>query len=237
MGEDPRHVHMVGSASLDLVLSTELLDREAAFAAVGLQVPDKSLLVNLHPNTLGDTGVELDALADALKAIWRPNMKFIFIGPNADHGNQTIHEMFELLSSMGVYKTNLESKVCLSLMYWCNAMVGNSSAGLYEAPSFGTPVVNIGDRQSGRLKAACITDCEPDTKDLIAAIRWALTVSKFPPQNPYGDGNACKRIAKVLAGIDNPRALLHKVWYNVYQPFSADRRRVEWTNSKIQQTL
>jgi len=214
MGEDPRHVHMVGSASLDLVLQTELLDRDATFAAVGLKTPQRALLVSFHPNTLGDTAQELRVLEAALRA-W--DGALVMVGPNRDQGWELIAASFGALSANPnvVYAHNFEPKVYHSLMYWCDAMVGNSSAGVYEAPSFGTPVVNIGDRQSGRIKANCVTDCGPERVDIIAAIAWAVAMKRFPPENPYGDGHASERIAKVLASIDEPRLLLHKMWYDL----------------------
>lgn len=211
MGEDPRHVHMVGSASLDLVLQTELLDRDTTFAAVGLRTPQRALLVSFHPNTLGDTAQELSELKAALHEL---DIALVMIGPNRDAGWELIAAAFGALSVSHnvVYAHHFEPKVYHSLMYWCDAMVGNSSAGVYEAPSFGTPVVNIGDRQSGRLKARCVTDCDPERNDILSAIRWALSMKRFPPENPYGDGHASERIAKVLTSIDEPKLLLHKVW-------------------------
>ena len=227
MGEDPARVHMVGDPGIDRNMATELLGRDETFAAVGLAPtfrpatnrswasPAQCLLVNFHPNTLGDTRAELDALSRALHA--RPRgVSVVLIGPNADAGNDIIRQRWDWLaqSSDVVYHEDLPGCAFLSLLRWCDVFVGNSSAGFYEAPSFGTPTLNIGDRQKGRLAASSVTTVKPDAAEIANGIKALLSFAGFGKhlmvKNPYGDGHAAERIAAVIGGITNPGTLLRK---------------------------
>lgn len=224
MGEDPAHVHAVGCPGIDAVLATPLLTRSATFAAVGfgLATPVRSLLVLLHPNTLGDTRVELEALSYALQTcpggIGMNGSAVILVGPNADAGGDLIRAEWQLLSSWAKfhYHETLPSRIFLSLMRWCDVMVGNSSSGFYEAPCFGTPVVNIGDRQQGRPKPRSVTTVRADADEISKAIAANLAFAGFGKHlgvtNPYGDGHSAERIAKIIGAIDDPRALLRKTF-------------------------
>jgi UDP-N-acetylglucosamine 2-epimerase (non-hydrolysing)/GDP/UDP-N,N'-diacetylbacillosamine 2-epimerase (hydrolysing) len=89
-------------------------------------------------------------------------------------------------------------------------VVGNSSSGLYEAPSFGIPTVNIGDRQKGRLRAASVIDCAPEREAILAAIQRGFTMDCRGVKNPYGDGDAAARIVDALSRLDAPERLLKK---------------------------
>ena len=97
-----------------------------------------------------------------------------------------------------------------SLLRHAAVVVGNSSSGLYEAPSFGVPAVNVGDRQRGRLRARSVIDVPVDRAAIRAAIEQALAGDWRGTVNPYGDGHATPRIMEVLRAIDDPRALLRK---------------------------
>ena len=89
-------------------------------------------------------------------------------------------------------------------------VVGNSSSGLYEAPSFRIPTVNIGDRQRGRLRATSIVDCRPTAKDIGEAIRTAFAMDCSTVENPYGDGHSAEKIATTLRRVLDPKELLSK---------------------------
>jgi UDP-hydrolysing UDP-N-acetyl-D-glucosamine 2-epimerase len=214
MGEQPSRVHMVGSVNVDRVLTTPLLTKETAFDILGLPTPDKYMLVCLHPNTLGNPSVELNALANALGHLI--NIKKILIGPNMDVGAVQIADKWKELAERAdfAYFDTLPQNTYLTLLKHCEALVGNSSAGFTEAPVFGTPVVNIGDRQAGRPPAPCITDAEPTTLDIMGGISWALHLMKrFPFCSQYGDGHAAERIVDIVSKIEDPKALLRKQWY------------------------
>jgi UDP-N-acetylglucosamine 2-epimerase (non-hydrolysing)/GDP/UDP-N,N'-diacetylbacillosamine 2-epimerase (hydrolysing) len=214
MGEQPDRVHVVGDSGIDRVMQTPLLGHDETFAAVGLATPVRILLVSFHSNTLSDIGPELDALATALRA--RPaGTAMVLIGPNADAGNDMIRAEWQSLAGTQldvVYHEDLPAQVYLSLMRWCDVMVGNSSAGLIEAPLFKLPFVNIGDRQRGRPQCSPIVNCEPVAGQIIECIERCLDVGKpkHPSMNLYGDGHAAERIAKIIGGIEDPKALLRK---------------------------
>ena len=106
--------------------------------------------------------------------------------------------------------TSLGALRYLSVMAACDAVVGNSSSGLYEAPSLGVPTVNVGGRQDGRPRAASVIDVPCDAIAIEAALRAAFTLDCRAVVNPYGDGHSASRIVAVLEGITAPRALLRK---------------------------
>lgn len=225
MGEDPARVHVTGDPGIDRVMATQLLDQNATFAAVGLKSCERALLVCLHPNTLGSVGVELKPLHDALMVVadQRRDVGLVFIGPNADAGSDMIRKQWNsIVSEMpqrAVYHENLPGQVYLSLMRWCDAMVGNSSAGLIEAPCFGTATLNIGDRQQGRPLARSVMNVKSDACKIERGISALLTFAGFGKhlmvKNPYGDGHAAERIAKIIGEIKDPKALLRKRFHNV----------------------
>lgn len=222
MGEDPSCVHMVGDPGIDMVIATPTLDRSETFAAVGLATPARCLLVLFHPNTMYDPASELEALSDALE---RCDEAVVFIGPNADVGSDLIRKEWRRLAAdhqNTVYHDNLPPKMFYSLMKWCDVMVGNSSAAFYEAPCFGIRVINVGDRQQGRLIPQTV-ETWPAKADAIAfGIRRALELAKIENKirvpNDYGDGYAAERIVKVIGGITEPKSLLRKRFHHVGSP-------------------
>jgi UDP-N-acetylglucosamine 2-epimerase len=137
-------------------------------------------------------------------------------GSNADPEGATLtaimrefaarHENFTFHESLG-------TKRYFAALRYCDAMVGNSSSGLYEAPSFALPAVNIGNRQKGRLRAESVIDCAPERGAIGAAIHAALARPRTAVVNPYGDGRAAEKIAAILKMVRDPRALTVKRFY------------------------
>ena len=226
MGEEPDRVHVTGCPGIDMVMATPTYGKSETFAAVGLDMVrmaavqgfNRSLLVLFHPNTLGGTASELEALSVALA---RRAEALVLLGPNADAGGDLIRREWQRLAQNRpdtIYHDNVEPQVFYSLLRWCDVLVGNSSAGYYEAPCFGTRVINIGDRQKGRPSLADnVIQITPGTN--AADIEYAIEVAHMgyptvadrkPCRNVYGDGHAAERIAKVIGGIKDPRALLRK---------------------------
>jgi UDP-N-acetylglucosamine 2-epimerase len=109
-----------------------------------------------------------------------------------------------------VFHASLGSARYFSALAHCDLVLGNSSSGLYEAPSFGIPTVNIGDRQARRARAASVIDCAPEAGAIRAAIDTALAGDWSATVNPYGDGQAAPRILAHLAAISDPAALIRK---------------------------
>ncbi|HEX8813184.1 MAG TPA: UDP-N-acetylglucosamine 2-epimerase, partial [Terracidiphilus sp.] len=204
MGEEPARVHHAGAPSLDHLRRSTLLDRAALEEKLAIALQPQSLLAAWHPVTiLEDTNAEADALFSAL-ANHRGQLLFVY--PNADAGGRALIERTRSLAATRpdthVF-VNLDPITYWSLLGHVDAMIGNSSSGIMEAASFALPVVNVGMRQQGRERARNILDAPADTHLITKAIECALS-SEFRDslrgmENPYGNGNVAKTIARVLA--------------------------------------
>jgi len=213
LGEPADRIHVVGSPGLDRIRTVKLPLRDAFFRSVGLEPKAINLVVTFHPETLAQEPVAgLDELFAALEQL-PSEASVLFTGSNADPGGRQIDQRVEAFvrgkPSMRRV-TSLGSAGYFAALTYMDAAIGNSSSGLYEAPSFGLPTVNIGDRQSGRLKADSVFDCAADRKAISAAIVAALARGRRPTVNPYGDGRAAERIVAALGKISDVRALLSK---------------------------
>jgi GDP/UDP-N,N'-diacetylbacillosamine 2-epimerase (hydrolysing) len=204
LGEDPQRVFVVGGLGLDGMKRLELLERTELEAALGLELGAKNLLITFHPTTLGDESAQqLTELLAALDAL--TDTQLIFTLPNADTDGRALAGMIErfvvghtnahLFASLGQTRY-------LSCLRHLDGVVGNSSSGLTEAPSFAIGTVNIGDRQRGRLRAASVIDCAPERQAIAAALRQLYSTSFRAKlrhvRNPYGEPGASERIVAVL---------------------------------------
>lgn len=217
MGEDPARVHVVGNPGLDHFTRGVLMDRAQLEASLGAPLGSRNLLVTFHPVTLvsGYGLGEFEALLEALDRQPRDTVKWV-TRPNADPGNQALGRVLERWadgrSDVRLYDSLGQARY-LALMAQADAVVGNSSSGLYEAPSLKVPTVNIGDRQRGRLAAASVIQCEPTVDAIDAAIARAMTMDCSAVVNPYGDGCASPRIVATLKALPDRNILLHKKFY------------------------
>jgi UDP-N-acetylglucosamine 2-epimerase len=137
-----------------------------------------------------------------------------FTRPNADTGGRALSAMLDRWADERPERTQVHASLgqlrYLSLMAQVDAVVGNSSSGLYEAPSFQVPTVNIGDRQRGRLSTASVLHCEADRAAIAQAIDRALALDCSAVINPYGDGHAAGRIVAALRSMPQRATLLKK---------------------------
>jgi UDP-hydrolysing UDP-N-acetyl-D-glucosamine 2-epimerase len=216
MGEEPWRVVVTGDPALDLISQMRLMNRAELSESLGMELEPPVLLATFHPTTLGSVSV-LDEVDSLLSALSRVEGAMIFTYPNADtHGRIIIERIREFISSRPKARLffNLGQLKYYSLLAQVDLMVGNSSSGIWEAPSFRLPVVNIGDRQRGRLRAGNVIDVASDAEAIHRAIREGLTpafrASLAKLQNPYGDGQAAPRIIEVLKQIEIGPALLQK---------------------------
>lgn len=219
LGEDPRQVHDVGGLGLEGIGPGELLGARELSARLGLKFRDRNLLVTFHPETLGEqeTAQDFQALLDALDRLGA-GVGIIFTLPNADPGGRVIAGMIEDYLGRNHHAAAYPSLGQLnyySLIAQVDAVVGNSSSGLYEVPSFAKPTVNIGDRQKGRLRASSVIDCKAEVRAISDAIREALARDCTGTVNPYGSGESAARIMAVLRGIGDYRGLLRKRFFEV----------------------
>jgi UDP-hydrolysing UDP-N-acetyl-D-glucosamine 2-epimerase len=202
MGEDPARVINTGSPGLDAIRMTKLLDRAALEQALGARLRKRNLLVTFHPVTLaGDLGMgEFEELLKALGTLGT-DFGIFCTRQNADAaGRQMIKRLNDFVSkheNANAY-TSMGQQLYYSVLAHVDAMVGNSSSGLYEAPSFKKPTVNIGDRQKGRLAAASVLQTPAHADAIADAIQRALKLDCSQVVNPYGDGHSVERMMDAL---------------------------------------
>ena len=209
MGEDPGGVFVVGALGVDNAFKTDLVPADTLASDLGFEFAYPTALTTFHPVTLDDhDGVaQVDELLAAFDAL--PALRVLITMPNADAGNQAIAERLTGWADTNATRAKVFASLgrvrYLSAMAACDLVVGNSSSGIIEAPSFGKPAVDIGDRQSGRIRAASVIHAEPERAIITSAIERALSAGSREravqqPVNPYGDGAAAERIVSVLAG-------------------------------------
>ena len=215
MGEEPWRVHRAGAPSLDHLRRSALLDRASVETKLGLRFERPTMLAAWHPVTiLKDTNAEADSFFEALAETVG---QLIFVYPNSDAGSYALMERTkELAARRGNTRifVNLDAVTYWSLLGQVDVMAGNSSSGIMEAASFALPVVNVGMRQQGRERAANVLDVLPDKAAIVNGLRRAL-IPGFRKDlrgmaNPYGDGNAAKKIADVLATVNLDELLVKK---------------------------
>jgi UDP-2,4-diacetamido-2,4,6-trideoxy-beta-L-idose 2-epimerase len=206
MGEAPHAVHCVGAFGLDAIRRTPLMSRTDLLAALGFDPTLALSVLTYHPATLGSED-GLGTLKNIFEALQtHPQLQVLVTYPNADEGNAAIIEAINLEAMR--YPLRVKAFASLGMVKYLSALqhaafvVGNSSSGLIEAPSFGIPTINVGVRQRGRLQPASVIHTETDTFSLGNAITQALSsdFSEFCRSvvNPYGDGHAAQKMLAVL---------------------------------------
>ena len=210
MGERPENVFCFGAPGLDNVYTLELMDREDLSGNLGIPNDEKFGMVTYHPVTLEKDTADYQ-ISELLKALAkRSDIYWVFTLPNADPGGRVIMERIEEFVSAYPGKrkviTSLGQLRYLSLAKHAELMVGNSSSGIIEAPSFGLPVVNIGDRQAGRIRAQNVIDVEEFREERISdaldkAVSTEFKCSLRGMINPYGEGNSSGKIVDVLKNL------------------------------------
>ena len=221
LGELPERVFLVGGLGIDNIKRLKLLDRAELEASLDFKLGRKNLLITFHPVTLetataADQMAELLASLDALK-----DTRLIFTLPNADTDGRALIKMLEQFvaqhSNARAY-TSLGQLRYLSCIAHVDGVVGNSSSGLLEAPSFQKGTINIGDRQRGRLQAESVINCEPTRQSISAALE-RLYNAKFKAslgqvRNPYGEGGASEKVVETVKqyAIDG---IAKKVFYDL----------------------
>ena len=224
LGEQPERVFYVGSLGVENIMKIPLLSKEEIEAANDFQIDDHTILVTYHPVTLGpgSTSRDISAFMDALQA--RPELRVIFTMPNSDNGSDVIvHAIKNFVNrnpERAVAFKSLGLKRYLSTMKYCRAVVGNSSSGILETPSFGMPTLNIGNRQKGRIRAGSILDCQTDKQSILEGLDKVLSKDFVDfcrtVKNPYCKENTAEEILKVIHTypLEN---IIQKHFYNFPQ--------------------
>ena len=224
LGEQPERVFLVGGLGIDAIQRITLLDRESLEASLDFKLGRRNLLITFHPVTLESqsSGQQMAELLAALGEL--DDTHLIFTMPNADTGGRELATMVDAFvathPNARVY-SSLGQLRYLSCMKFVDAVVGNSSSGLAEAPSMGIATVNIGDRQKGRLSAESVINCPPERQAIHAALQH-LHAPEFRQTlasvvSPYGRAGASERIVQILK--DYPLdGILKKSFYNLSFP-------------------
>ena len=218
MGENPDSIYNVGSPGLDHIKRSSFMTREQLISELNLKFLKRNLLITFHPATLDHEKAteQFQILLDALTDLG-PDVGLIFTKPNSDPGGRALIYMVEQYVAEHSNATAFASlgRFYLSLMAQVDAVVGNSSSGIYEAPSLKKPTVNIGDRQKGRLQAASVINSLVERKAIVQAIEEAFHKDCSEVVNPYGDGESARRIHSVLKQVPDYQGLLKKHFYKV----------------------
>jgi UDP-N-acetylglucosamine 2-epimerase (non-hydrolysing)/GDP/UDP-N,N'-diacetylbacillosamine 2-epimerase (hydrolysing) len=222
LGEMPSRIFNVGSTGIDFIRRADFMTRSDLEASLGHALPERFLLVTFHPATLDpvptlDQARELLAALDGLPA----EIGIVFTFANADAEGARINELLVAFAATRAHAhchPSLGPTRFQSLLRLTSAMVGNSSSGLYEAPSWDVPAVNIGRRQDGRLRATSVIDCAPQRDAISAAIDQALAMHPKGTVSPYGDGKASERIVATLKGLPDWQSLVYKSFLDLPAP-------------------
>lgn len=223
MGEEPSRVYNVGDTSIDNIKNVELCSIEELERDLGVQLKGKKIIiVTFHPVTTQENNKEqLKELIEAMKEF--PDYQYVVTKANADAGGVVINEIWErvqhelqntcVVSSLGMRRF-------LSLLSYSTMMLGNSSSGIYEAPAFKVPTVNIGDRQKGRLRGETIIDCGGEKNQIVSAMELAVSEDfqrkVKESHNIFGEGHASEQIVRIIKEylLEN-KVKLPKTFYDI----------------------
>ena len=212
LGEQPSRVWNVGAMGLDNISKLKKISKKEIAKYLNIKLIDPIFLITYHPVTL-DKDNQAEKLKLILSALDSFNGTNIITGINADKGNQELREICVEFCNQrpmnSIYYENLGTDLYLNIMKLANVVVGNSSSGIIEAPFIGTPTINIGDRQKGRLKAPSVICCDCEYDSIHSAVKLSLSknhqkISKRK-ESPYGNPGAAKKIINILSktGFDN----------------------------------
>lgn len=223
LGESPERVFNVGAIGIENIRKMPLMNKDELEKSLGITFQKELLLVTFHPVTLEDatSEVQFRNLLSALETF--ENTTIIFTKANSDTDGRIINEMIDNYTNEHLENTlaftSMGQLRYLSAMKLASVVVGNSSSGIIEAPSFNVPTVNIGDRQKGRMQAKSVINCNPLTNSIEKAITLALSDSFKNSiktmENPYGNGFVSKKILDELKNALDKTISLKKSFYDV----------------------
>jgi len=209
LGEHPNRVFNVGGMGIENIKRLKLLTKDEFEKSIDFKLNKKNILVTFHPVTLENSTAkeQFQELLDVIDELKDTNI--IFTKANSDTDGRVINSMIDEYVAKNAYKsvgfTSLGQLRYLSALQFVDAMVGNSSSGLAETPSFKIGTINIGDRQKGRIKTSSVIDCEPNKNSIHQAF-VKLYSKEFQKAlkdtiNPYGNGCASKKIVEILKTV------------------------------------
>ncbi len=219
LGESPDRVFCVGALGIENIVRQELLSQKALGKDVGFPADGDYVVVTFHPVTLED-GTALQQTEELICAMkQRKELFFLITMANSDAGGRHINAYLEQETQEQFHMKlvpSLGRKRYLSAVKYARFVLGNSSSGIMEAPVLGTPTVNIGDRQEGRILAHSIINCAPRRDAIATAMDAALCMERRLCQSPYGDGTASEKIINVVREFFTAsKTDLKKTFYDV----------------------
>ncbi len=216
MGERAGYVHVVGAPGLDYLSHFEPIPNSELEAELRLDLSQPFVLFTQHPVT-GDVDAAARQMEISLRVLDEVGVQVVATYPNSDAGGRAMIEVLKGWEGRPWLRIvpSLGQRRFASLLKQAAAVVGNSSSGIIETPFFGVPVVNIGPRQAGRLRAANVLDVAHDPDSIRTAIECAINDENFRTRahnsrNPYGDGHAGERIVEILTSLEIGPQLLDK---------------------------
>lgn len=222
LGEHPDRVFCVGALGVENIKNVKLMSRAELEKSIGFSLDSRYAVVTFHPATLEEGTVETE-LMQLMEALDSFDLKYIITKANADTGGQLINRMLDEYAATrsNVYiVASLGMRRYLSALRYCEMVIGNSSSGILEAPSFGVPTVDIGNRQRGRLAAESVIHCEPEKTAIIEAMgkageqKFKESISKM--KNPYEKEGTSNNIVEIIKDfLINDRVDLKKNFYDL----------------------
>lgn len=224
LGENPERVFYVGALGVENIKKINLMTKEELERSIHFEIDENTVVVTYHPVTLENNTVE-EQFLNLLKVLDRnPKIRMIFTKANADTNGRIVNELIDKYTAQNSERAcafmSLGQKRYLSALKYCRIVIGNSSSGIIEAPSFGKPIINIGDRQKGRICADSVINCGYTQQEIQQAMETALT-EEFENKarncrNPYEKENTAANIISVIKDyLLNDKIKLKKGFYDI----------------------
>ena len=224
LGENPERVFYVGARGVENIKKINLMTKEELEKSIHFEIDENTVVVTYHPVTLENNTVE-EQFLNLLKVLDRnPKIRMIFTKANADTNGRIVNELIDKYAAQNSERAcafmSLGQKRYLSALKYCRIVIGNSSSGIIEAPSFGKPIINIGDRQKGRICADSVINCGYTQQEIQQAMETALT-EEFENKarncrNPYEKENTAANIISVIKDyLLNDKIKLKKGFYDI----------------------
>lgn len=224
LGENPERVFYVGALGVENIKKINLMTKEELERSIHFEIDENTVIVTYHPVTLENNTVE-EQFLNLLEVLDRnPKIRMIFTKANADTNGRIVNELIDKYAAQNSERAcafvSLGQKRYLSALKYCRIVIGNSSSGIIEAPSFGKPIINIGDRQKGRICADSVINCGYTQQEIQQAMETALT-KEFENKasncrNPYEKENTAANIISVIKDyLLNDKIKLQKGFYDI----------------------
>lgn len=224
LGENPERVFYVGALGVENIKKINLMTKEELEKSIHFEIDENTVVVTYHPVTLENNTVE-EQFLNLLKVLDRnPKIRMVFTKANADTNGRIVNELIDKYAAQNSERAcafmSLGQKRYLSALKYCRIVIGNSSSGIIEAPSFGKPIINIGDRQKGRICADSVINCGYTQQEIQRAMETALT-KEFENKasncrNPYEKENTAANIISVIKDyLLNDKIKLKKGFYDI----------------------